>query len=152
MNVIADRNSKFFQAYEWKGRQHGLVADGAVDHVVWDQISLSDPSLCKDDWMVSVREPRLVDCLHSHNKTAQEQALLLGQDWKAEGKSFVVGNPEGSHQRLEVSGRSPSGANFSLTTVIKGGPHFESAMHIIKGRTSPLGIPAEQIVEELRLA
>ncbi|MBS2033818.1 hypothetical protein JST97_02470 [bacterium] len=108
------------QSYSWKGRQEVLIQDGAVDHQIWDELVLGSSRAERQEFIKSVHDPRL-RALHIAQRGSEPLDLgsLLGQNWKDNQKRFVVGDPEGSHQRLEFGPMGRSGSEFKLITVAK---------------------------------
>lgn len=113
---------KTIQKYEWKGRQEHLVSDGAVDHQIWDEVVLGTSREERQEFFKSVHDPRLRE-MHMAQRadlTSEKPADLsglLGKNWKAEQKHYVLGNPEGNHQRLDFGSMGRSGGDFQLITV-----------------------------------
>lgn len=139
------------QKYEWKGRNEFLALDGAVDHQVWDEAVLGSTREDRQEWIKSVHDPRL-QALNSGQGGAEpaDLASTLGQSWKANQKHFVLGNPEGSHQRVEFGPMGRSGGDFKLVTVASNADVGRMEHTISAGFTFG-EINKEQIKEELKL-
>lgn len=139
MNVsISSASGPASKPLEWMGRTRPLIADGAVDHFVWDQVTLTQPDTCKDNWLANVRDPRLQEVIRaSFSQTPEQTAALLGADWRHQsGLIFTVGDLEGCHQRLELGRPGGSGREFKLATVVQAAGDFPSAVHTVEGRTN----------------
>lgn len=145
--------NRCYQSFDMPGRKLALVADGAVDHFVWDQVSLAQPGLNKEDWLGSVRDPRLQAVISSSfEDTPERSATELGPHWKGLDQSlFITGDPEGCHQQLQLGRMVGNGKEFSLTTVVRNAPAMAAAHHTIRGMTNMGSVRADKLTEEFLL-
>lgn len=148
---ISTAYDKTTKKYEWKGRQEFLTSDGAVDHQIWDELVLATTRDDRQEFIKTVFDPRLREMhIAQRGGEAADLSGLLGKNWKAEQKHYLLGNAEGSHQRLEFGTMGRSGGAFKVITVASNAD-VGRMEHTIEANFSFGNIQDENIRESLSL-
>lgn len=144
MKVTA-RAQEGAQFYQMAGRRCQLVPDGALEHEIWDQLTVGASQETRDQFVKTLHDPRLGD--------RQPSLSTFGSQWKMSPsqdnyrKTFVMGDLDGAHQVVELGVAGRSGNEFRVRTHLPG-----VAEHEMSGRFTSFGeLNSEYIQEEVIL-
>jgi hypothetical protein len=142
MQVNVNSYDSKVQSYDWGGKQRLLVCDGALDHDIWDRLSLSTPTENHDQFVQSLHDPRLLS-------NGQATPETFGSAWKpadSVGRVFVLGQPEGPRQEVHFGPAGRSGGEFSVKTCLPG-----VVEHQMKGQSTFGELNSDQVQEQILL-
>jgi len=141
MNVTSNSEERC-QKYKLQGKPSMLVCDGGLDHDVWDRVSAGSPAESHDQFVKTLYDPRLAG--------REGDATAFGPDWKDNKstdytKKFILGDPQGVHQEVQLMTGGMSGNEFKVLTSIPGVVQHEMSGQVSFGALNDM-YTKEQVV------
>jgi hypothetical protein len=144
VNITVNSEERY-RSYQLQGRPASLALDGALDHDVWDRVSAGVPLETREQFVKTLHDPRL------SARGEQASAAGFGLGWKdldanPASKEFVLGDPQGPHQIVQLKTAGRSGNEFTVTTSVPG-----VLQHQMSGRLGLDGLNSDYIKEQIIL-
>lgn len=141
MNVSADAYQRTAR-YEVNGKQRTLVCDGALDHSVWDALTVGRSEDVRDQFIQTLADERLNQRAPSADSFGPAWSEVEGSDYR---KLFRCGSSDGPHQEVVLQLGARSGNEFEVTTRVP-----QLLEHVMSGTTTHGELNQERLQEQIR--